>query len=691
MNNYLLEVGVEEFPAKNVDSTKKQFKDKFIKVLNDNEIKYSDIKIESTPRRFTILIENMEHMETNQYELVKGPSKEIAFDKEGNPSKALLGFARSKGIDLSEITIEEEKNGKSYVYGNAKVKVKDIKEILKNETPKIISTISNPRSMRWGGKNLRFLRPIRWIVSLYNDEILDFDMEGIPVSNVTRGHRFLGKSRIEIERISDYQEKLEENYVILSEAKRRDLIVGGIKRLAKSRGGNPLMDEQLLDEVVHIVEYPTPFIGNFDEEYLKLPKEVVITPMKDHQRYFPVLSDDGNLLPYFISVRNGDEKGMENVIEGNEKVLTPRLEDAKFFYELDLKTDIMNQYEKLKEVTFYENLGNMQDKTERLKNLVETIGSLMLVSKNTMEDALRATQLSKIDLVSKMVIEFTELQGTMGRIYALKAGENTSVSQAIEEQYMPIKAKGDLPKSTAGIVLSLSDKIDNIVGLYAIGLEVTGSQDPYGLRRQAIGFINILIENKININLDTLIDRTFVNYVDQFNLVFDYKETRDKIVDFFMNRLRNKLIEEGFRYDIIDSCINTDGTNINSIVEKVKVLDDFSKEESFDDFITSCLRVINLSKDLLNPEINENLIQEQEKDMYNLTQSIEFVENKIDESDYKSALDYLTEEMVIVNDYLDNTMVNVENEALKNNRLSMLQRIGEVIIKLFNPLKIVRD
>ena len=691
MNNYLLEVGVEEFPAKYIESTKNQFYDKFKKLLLDNEISFEDIKIESTPRRFAILLENMSMDSKDEKEIVKGPSKDIALDGEGEPTKALLGFLRSKGLSKDDIYFESDNKGKEYVYAEVKVKTLGIDELLSKEVPNIVSSISNPRAMKWGGKNIRFLRPIRWFLSLYNDKVLDFDLEGIPVSNVTRGHRFLGKDRIVVDKIENYSDLLRENYVIISEKERRNIIIAGINRLTKSKGGNPLMDEDLLDEVVHIVEYPTPFIGTIKDEYLELPKEVIITTMKDHQRYFPVLNDNGDILPYFISVRNGDEKGIENVISGNEKVITPRLEDAKFFYNQDLESDIEDEYNKLKFVTFHDGLGNLQDKTERLMSLTNSIGTYMQVSKNTLEDSLRAAELSKVDLVSKMVIEFTELEGTMGRIYALKYGENSSVASAIEEQYMPRRADGELPESTAGVILSLADKIDTISGLYAIGIEVTGSQDPYGLRRQVIGFINIVIENKISIDLYDLIDRTLINYLDQFNLVFDHKEVRDKIVDFFMNRLRNKLIDDGYRYDIIDSCIDTDTRDIYSIYKKIILLDKYFKEDGSEEFVTSSLRLKNLSRDVEISEVDEDLLEDSEIDMFNLTKNIKETESKIDNNNYEEALEDLIREMDVVNNYLDNNIVNVDDERVSNNRALMLEQVSRVVEKLYNPSKIVRE
>lgn len=691
MNRYLLEIGVEEFPAKYISSTKGQFREKFEKVLDENEIKYDKISINTTPRRFSILLNGLIKDESDRVEKVKGPSKDIALDKENKPSKALEGFMRGKNLNIEDIFFEDL-NGKEYAFANVKVKTKTIAEIISEEVPKIIRGISNPKSMRWAGKNLRFLRPIRWFLSLYNDEILTFDLEGIKVSNITKGHRFLGKSEIVIDKIDEYEKKLEENFVIIDEKKRFDMILRGINRLAKAKGGNVLLDDDLLDEVVHIIEYPTAFIGSIELEYLDLPKEVVITPMKDHQRYFPVVKDDGDLMPFFISVRNGDDKGIENVIEGNEKVLTARLEDAKFFYKQDVKAETSTWKEKLATVSFHENLGSLSDKEDRLVKIVEVIGNTMDVGESTLADAKRAAEISKLDLVSKMVIEFTELEGTMGRIYAIEKGENISVAKAIEEQYMPRKSGGDLPKTTAGILLSLADKIDTIVGLYADGIEVTGSQDPYALRRAALGIINILLENQINLSLTEIFKASLVTYVDQFQLVFDYNEVNLKIEEFIKNRLKNKLIDDGYRYDLVDACINTTDSSVVSMDRRVKFMDKFINEDDRANyFLTSSIRLDNMAKNIDLPNIDKDLLGDEDKLIYDLSKKSDEIGIYIDRGELEEAVDMLFPIFDELNKYLDATKVITEDEAKTANRLSILARIAENVRKLYNPGTVVRE
>lgn len=690
MNRYLLEIGVEEFPAKYIDSTKNQIVEGINKLLREENYEFDKITINSTPRRFAVLVEGIDSNAENSVEKVKGPAKKIAYDQDGNPSKALQGFMRSKKIGEEDISLEEL-NGEEYVYASIKNEAKPLDQVLVKGIPSVIRNISNPKAMKWGGKNLRFLRPIRWIVSLLNDEVLEFDLEKISVSNMTKGHRFLGSSEIVIDKIDDYERLLEENFVIVNEEKRKNIIVRGINKLAKANGGNVMMDQDLLHEVVHINEYPTPFIGGFDPEYLELPKEVIITPMKDHQRYFPILDDDNRLLPYFISVRNGDDKGIENVSKGNEKVLVARLEDAKFFYKQDMARPLEDYVEELKSLGYHENLGSMYDKTQRLEKLVKSIGSLLEAGDDSIKLASRAAYLSKADLVTKTVIEFTELEGTMGRIYAEKAKENPIVAKAIEEQYMPRQAKGELPKTTAGVMLSIVDKLDSICGLHALNIQVTGSQDPYGQRRAALGIINILIDNKMSIDLRPLIRDCLYNFVEGFGLDFSYEEISQSIISFIKSRLRNKLIEDGYRYDIIDSVLEQENIDIYEMYLKVRDLSDFiGSREDADEILTGFIRVNNITKDFEDGEIHTEVLEESDLKVLGLNTDLEEIDKLIFIGDYKKSLDYLEKIMVTLNDYLDNTMINVEDEELKNSRLKLVKNVGDRILEIFNPKTIVR-
>lgn len=690
MNKYFLEIGVEEFPSRFIASTKEQLKNNVLKILTEDGLSVESSRIESTPRRFALWLEGIGAVNTESFEVVRGPSARVAYDQEGQPTKALEGFMRSKGLNLEDIYVES--NGKEdYVFANITKEAISPEAVLKKAIPEAIRQISNPRSMRWGGKNLRFLRPIRWLVSLYNDEVLDFDLEGIPVGRTSKGHRFLGRGQVEIPTIDSYEETLKEQFVIVDESERRNIIVRGLNRKAREHGGLPMHDDNLLDEVVAIVEYPTVFIGEIPQNYLDLPQEVIITPMKDHQRYFPVLDDGGKLLPYFLSVRNGNEEGIENVVAGNEKVLVPRLEDAKFFYDQDLSQSLEDYLPKLDDLIFHENLGTMLDKTQRLESLTRALAENMDCGHETTAAAVRAAHLSKADLVTQMVVEFTELQGIMGRIYAEKNGEESLVASAIEEQYMPKGAGGQVPQSTPGIILSLADKMDNIAGLFAIGVQVTGSQDPFGLRRAANGIIDILFDASLHINLWDGFRDALVLYVEEEGLVFDYDEIMETIYSFFLGRLRTKMDELGIRYDVIDAVFASKEKDLLSLINLGQTINDFLKEDSGDLLITDFVRIESLARKDEGRALTEEVLEEDDQALYQSLNRKEPVEAEIEKGHYREALDLLRDWMPIVNDYLDKTMIMVEDESLRSARLAMLNTIYQVIARILVPSAIVRE
>lgn len=689
MNNYLLELGVEEFPAAYVELTKKQLIDGFEKTFKENKISCGEFRVETTPRRFVVYALEMELESVSEKVKVKGPSKKIALDQEGNPSKALLGFLRGQIKTIDDVYYEVQ--GKDeYVFIDKVIEQKPIVEVLKEAVPNIIRSLNFPKAMKWGGRSFRFARPLRWIVSIFDDEVLAFEFENIPVSNISKGHRILGKSQIEIDKIDNFENLLKENGVILKQEDRRNIILRGANLLSKEKGGNLYNDEKLLDEIVNITEYPTPLIGKIKDEFLSLPKEVIITPMKDHQRYFPIVDDKGELLPFFITVRNGDEKGLDQVRKGNEKVLAPRLEDAKFFFDEDIKYGLENYVEVLKTATFHEKLGTIYDKTKRLEKLSKMLGEELEVGETTIENLERAAQLSKADLVSKLVIEFTELQGIMGRLYAKRMGENDLVCDAIMEQYLPRFSGDSLPKSTCGKILSITDKIDTIVGMYAAGVRVTGSQDPFALRRAALGLINIILESNLSVDLDTGIRNALYTYLEDFNLVFDYDEVKADVVDFIKQRMRVKLISDGFRYDIVDSVFAIDSNNLCQLFEKTKAVSLWEAENT--QGLQAITRLESILKGYDKEEIDEGLLKEEaELRIFNSLYILNDVQEEIDGGNYEEALKLLARLESDINAYLDSTMIMVEDEALKETRLGILSRIYKKIRQIFVPSLIVKQ
>ena len=687
MSNYLLEIGVEEIPSDYVKNTKNQLKEKFEKLITDNKLTLDEIVVESTPRRFAIFLENINADTEEKTISVKGPSVKIAYDEGGEPKKPLLGFLKGQGAEISDVVIREFK-GEDYIYVEKKEKAKSVAEVLEENVYELVKSISFPRSMRWRGKSIRWARPIRWFVSLLDDEILAFDAEDISVSNITKGHRSLGSNHIVVDRIENYEKLLRENYVILRYKDRKDLILRGLNRLSSEVGGEYMKDADLLDEVINIVEYPTVLIGDIDKKYLELPKEVITTPMKDHQRYFPVEDENKNLLPYFLLVRNGDDTHSENVVEGNKKVLVARLEDAKFFYDIDMKKPLADYVDDLESLAFFEGLGDMKLKTKRLERLAENYRIALDIGDDMAHPIGRSAYLSKADLVTKMVVEFTELQGTMGRIYATKSGEEERIATAIEEAYMPRSAGDKLPKTITGIVLSIADKMDTIVGLYAIEKYVTGSQDPFGLRRACLGIINIFLENSINVDLRKLVEDALLIYTEENELSFDYDLAMEKTLDFFRDRLRNKLIDDGHKYDTVNAVLKNGELNILKLTKKVEALDKFLEEN--EDQISYFTRIVNLSDPNVGEDVNKDLLESDlERDFYSEVKALEeFKESS--ETDYLKELENIKMTSEVGNNYLDNTMINVDDENLKANRIAMLNILARRIEEIFDVKELAR-
>jgi glycyl-tRNA synthetase beta chain len=692
-NKYLLEIGVEEIPAKFINGALEQLKNNIGNMFKDNRIQYTDIHTYSTPRRLTVIVEGLSDRQEDLKEEVKGPAKRIAFNEDGTPSKALEGFLRSKGIEEKDIVIKEY-NGEDYVFANIVKNGKETVEVISEKVADVIKSITFPRSMKWGGKNIRFARPIRWIVSIFNDRVVNFDLEGIKVGNVTKGHRFLGSQHIELNSVDEYITKLEENFVIVDQKKRKEMIKYNSERLVKEKGGSVLFDEWLLDEVTNIVEYPTPLLGNIKDEYLNLPKDVIITPMREQLRFFPVVNDHKRLLPYFVTVRNGNKEYSDIVIKGNEKVLGARLEDAKFFYYEDIKEPLENYVEKLKDIIFQEKLGTLYDKTLRVQKLANKIGDYLEVGEETQKNVHRAAYLSKADLATKMVYEFTELQGKMGMEYASQSGENEIVSTAIYEQYLPKFAGDDLPTTTAGAILSIADKMDTIAGSFAIGIQPTGSQDPYGLRRQALGIINIILDKRLNLSLNDIVEYALYIYVENQGLVFDYNDVKQEIIDFFAGRLKNMFGDMGIRYDIIDGVLSAGLDDIYDLKVRAEKINQYmlENEDMLSEVLTTFNRVINLANNATSTEVKRDLlVEEEEIELYDTFNRIdESVTEYINKKAYDKALEQFITLKEPVDKFFDHVMVMVEDEQIRENRLGLLAKISEKMLMICDLSKLVK-
>lgn len=687
--NLLFEIGTEEIPAKFMPDTLEQVKNIAQNKLNENRIAYKNIKTFGTPRRIALIVEGLEEKQADLNELVKGPSKKVAFDENNQMTKAAQGFLRSQGVEEKDIIID--KVGEvEYIFIKKHVEGGKTKELLKVILPEIISSISFPKSMRWKDYNIRFARPIRWITALFGSEVIEFSIEGASSGNKTRGHRTLSNVDIELKNADEYVGALNKNFVMVDQDERSKVIVEQINKLASEANGRAIIEEDLLEEVIYLVEYPTALMGSFEDEFLELPKEAVITPMKEHQRYFPMVDNSGKLMPNFITIRNGNAEYLATVKVGNERVLRARLKDAQFFYNEDLKEKLENKVEKLKTIVYQEKLGTIFEKVERIGKLAEFIANRLNFNDEQKKLLQRAVYLSKADLVTGMVGEFDELQGIMGKEYAIKSGEKPEIAEAIASHYLPRFSGDEIPKDIFGQIISISDKLDSIVGSFGIGVQPTGSQDPYGLRRQAIGIINVILYSDFNINIDELI--TYASSLLKDKLTVEEDILKQDLLKFFKQRLKINLTEKGFKYDIIDAVLSIKLDNIKETGIKVVDISKSQEDtENFKQFLTAIIRVSNLVSKAENcSQVDEDLFENQnEHHLYKVVCNVNTeLQGKIDKKQYFDAIGVLYELIRPINEFFETTMVLVENEKIKNNRLALLRMIIENSIKICDFTKI---
>lgn len=663
--NLLLEIGTEEMPANIMAGVVEQLKELSRAKFEENRISFHEIKVYATPRRLAVLVKDAADRQPDEEVKKRGPSIKAAFDADGNPTRAAQGFARGQHIDPSQLVKEGD-----YTWAHVVNQGKAVEDVLPDLFLSLITGLNFTRSMRWADEEAHFIRPVRWIVALADDKVIPVEFAHVKSGRVSRGHRFLCKEPVTIDKPEDYKETMRRAFVIVDQDERRDMIKKGLLETAEKLGGHVWHNADLLEEINYLVEYPTPLYGRIDDEFLKLPVPAVVTPMRDHQRYYPVRKEDGSLMPYFLTVRNGGTKALENVQHGNEKVLRARLDDAKFFFENDRKKTLEGHRDDLTRINYQEGLGDMRDKADRLQKLTAFIGKDWHFTDEEMKDADRAAFLSKSDLATGMVTEFTELQGEMGKEYALLDGEKPEVAQAIFEQYMPRFSGDILPKESIGRALSLADKLDNLSATFLRGLIPTGSQDPFALRRQTIGAVNILTDGKIHWDIRRGIAKAL-------ELLPGEQEVKDKVLsqveDFFRQRIRAILLDNGIAYDIIDAVLAGPVDDIYAIFLKAQaMMESHLKEEA--DLRQAVTRLANITKGKTGGKVDPALFEEDaEKNLEAaLAKAMAAVEPLYREYRYADALPYLKELTAPINDYLDNVMVMVKDEAVKNNRISQL-------------------
>src|SRR5690554_984123 len=605
MQDFLLELGFEELPARFVQSTLNALSQTIQAGFEKERLAHGEVSLYGTPRRLAVLIKDLQLQQEDQVLEVKGPPKNIAYDTEGQLTKAGQGFLRSQGVEADAVFIKEFQ-GADYVYIKKEVKGKQTSALIKPLLEDIIANLHFPKNMRWGDYDLRFARPLRWIVCLLGEEVIPLEVGPVRADRITFGHRQLSQGPIVVSKPADYLPSLKDGYVLADMTERKELIRRQIVELAKEKNAVVTEDGDLLDEVLNLVEYPTAFCGRFAEEYLELPSEVLEMTMKSHQRYFPLEDGDGGLLPGFIGIRNGADNHLETVIAGNEKVLSARLADARFFYDEDQNTPLADNVAKLENVVFQEGLGSMGDKVARIEAISAGLTRLLGFSQHT-EAILRTAKLSKADLVTQMVNEFPELQGVMGEKYALLQGEEPDVAVGIREHYLPRFAGDDLPQTPAGIVVSLADKFDTLVGYFALGKIPTGSQDPFALRRQAQGVVQILLNGQC-LALGSVIDLVGAEYA-KFGVQLS-EEAKMELLEFFRARLRVLLLDQGYAYDLVDAVLASGEDRLSELQKRVKSLAEFRVTPQFDNLITGFDRVENLARKAEGTELNQAVMQE---------------------------------------------------------------------------------
>jgi glycyl-tRNA synthetase beta chain len=688
--DYLLEIGVEELPARLARPVLTQFKELGEKMLQENRVGFESVAVYSTPRRIVLYIKGIAEMQDDLVDEVKGPPTRVAFDEHGQPTKAAKGFARNQGVQVAELTVREISGGE-YVFAQKRVEGQPTAAVLSEQIPVLISSLSFPKPMRWGELDFRFIRPIRWFVSLLGEQVVDFELANLRPGRVTFGLRNFHTDPIELVDPADYFEKMREAAVIVDQVRRREMIKEALQEEAAGIGGQVVPDDQLLDEVTNLVESPTAVVGGFDPRFLRLPPEVVITPMKDHQRYFPVRGEGGKLLPKFITFANGPVD--RNLVQvGNEKVLCARLKDAEFFYQEDLKIPLEEMVEKLKKVVHLEGLGTVYDRVQRMVAVSGYLARVLGLTEQERKTAERAAYLAKADLVTNMVFEFPELQGIMGEYYALASKESKEVGQAIREHYQPRFAGDELPETKPGAVVAIADKIDSLVGCFALGLEPTGSQDPYALRRQALGICHIALARGFDFSLKELVANAYEAFKGM-ELQRSLAEVQERLDDFFRTRMRNLFLDRNYSYDLVDAALGPSADRIQAVRGRLVALAAVRQKPEMESLLTAYTRAAHLTRQAGEQKVDTALFQDEgERELYNAWLTIKNdVVHLAEEGKYQEALLRGAELTGPIDRFFNEVMVMVDDTALRENRLALLKDITVTLGMLGDLDKIVRE
>ena len=664
------EIGTEEIPAFDLAGAVKQLSTMVPSLLDDAAIPHGAVKIFSSPRRLIVIAEEIPEATEENNEVFKGPSAKIAFDTEGNPTKAAQGFARGKGVDPSSLVVED-----GYVYARTHTPSVNVASLLSSVLNKIIHGLSWPRSQRWGVQSEYFTRPVRWIVALFGNEVIDFTFAGLVAGRTTYGHRFLAPGPFEVADADSLVDVVRSASVIPSEAEREQVIREGVAKAEAETGFTAVLHPKTLVEVINLAEYPTVLVGTFDEEFLKVPEEIIVDAMLVHQRYFPLYDKDGKLTNRFIVVSNGDPACAETIVDGNERVVRARLYDAKFFYDEDLKQPLESYVDHLGEVVFQEKLGTMLDKTNRIQRLADHLAEDAGLAGQDLSDVERAARLCKADLVTSAVVEFTSVQGVMGSYYAAASGETVQVAQAIEQHYRPRFAGDEAPDTVVGKIVAIADKLDTVCGLFAVGQGPTGSSDPFALRRSAIGIVAMLSgKDAVEVSLVAAIDAALASYAQQ-GIEFDTDAVRRDVIEFFITRTKVMMRDAGNSIDAIDAVLSAGVQEPVELINRVSALEAARSQlpEVFEDLATAYARANNLCDSKLGTEVNEGLLSEVEQALVRAVGQAESnVASALENNNYAAALSELAALRKPIDLFFENTMVMDEDQTLRENRLRLL-------------------
>ncbi len=677
-NDFLIEIGTEEIPARFVRLLLDGMKNGFVRELKANRIDFRSIRTMGTPRRLSLVIEGLSPSQQAGSEVIFGPPRSVAFDENGKPTKAAEGFARSQGVSIDELQVMTKGKGE-YIAVVKEEEGRATSEVLPEIIKRVLLTLHQPKSMRWGNRDLRFVRPLHWIVALYGDRVVRLQIDGISSGDRSRGHRFLSPEEISLDNPGAYISRLREHKVIVEIEERKGMISSSIRDLSDEAGGKVIEDPELLETVTFLVEHPDPVLCEFSEEYLELPRELLTTVMKDHQKYFAIEREDGRLLNRFIVISNTSPDNRAAVREGAERVIRARFEDARFYYHDDLKKSLEERLPELKRVTFHDRLGSLHDKMERVRRVAVHLAERFSADR---EKAERAALLSKSDLLTGVVYEFPELQGLMGKYYALHDGEDPEVAEAIREQYLPAHAEDDLPQTPTGALLSLADRVDNIISFFSIGMTPTGSEDPFGLRRDAVAIIRILADKEYDLGIAGLFD---ISLPEVLGDGYD-KALRVEILDFFRNRLEPLLLSKGIAHDIYRAVESrTVFLPLSRLMKIVDALVAFKASPGYNRTITGLKRVYNILRGKSpQGEPDPGLFSMQEERAFHdavVGISGRFV-SAVDSDEYNTAFSLLSELTDPIDRFFEGVLVMDEDERIRENRLRLLYSV----VRLIDPV-----